>query len=38
MNTHIIDEVAGFYRVITLKPFRRTPGVAFDIFPMEYPA
>ena len=36
MNTHIIDEAAGFYRVITLKPFRRTPGVAFDIFPMEF--
>lgn len=36
MNKHIIDEVAGFYRVIALSPFRRTPGVAFDIFPMEF--
>jgi len=36
MNNHIIDEVPGFYRVITLMPFRHTPGVAFDIFPMQY--
>jgi len=36
MDTHIIEEVAGFYRVIALQPFRHTPGVAFDIFPMQY--
>jgi hypothetical protein len=36
MNDYIIDEVTGFYRVIALAPFRRTPGVAFDIFPMEF--
>jgi len=36
MNDHIIDEIAGFYRVIALVPFRRTRGVEFDIFPMQY--
>lgn len=36
MNDHIIEEIAGFYRVIALAPFRRTPGVAFDVFPMQY--
>jgi hypothetical protein len=36
MNNYCIDEVPGFYRVISLVPFRRTPGVAFDIFPMEF--
>jgi hypothetical protein len=36
MNDHIIDEIAGFYRVIALAPFRRTKGVAFDIFPMQF--
>ena len=36
MNDHIIDEVTGFYRVIALAPFRRTKGVAFDIFPMQF--
>lgn len=36
MNDHIIDEVAGLYRVIALEPFRRTRGVAFDIVPMQY--
>lgn len=33
---YILDEVARFYRVIRLKPFRRTPGVAFDILPMQF--
>jgi len=36
MDEHLIDEIAGFYRVITLVPFRRTPGVSFDIFPMDF--
>lgn len=29
----ILDEEPGFYRVIALKPFRKTEGVAFDILP-----
>ena len=29
----IFDEVKGLYKVIPLKPFRRTPGVSFDITP-----
>lgn len=36
MNTHVIDEVPGFYRIIELKAFRRTEGVSFDIVPMEF--
>ncbi len=36
MDKHIVDEIAGFYRVISLVPFRRTPGVAFDMFPMQF--
>jgi hypothetical protein len=36
MNDQVIDEVAGFYRIIALEPFRRTQGVEFDIFPMQY--
>jgi hypothetical protein len=35
MAKHVIDEVAGFYRIIELKAFRRTEGVSFDIMPME---
>lgn len=30
-----MDEVAGFYKIIELKAFRRTEGVSFDIVPME---
>jgi len=29
----VIEEIAGLYRIIPLKPFRHTPGVAFDIIP-----
>jgi len=36
MPKHIVDEVPGLYRVIALKPFRRTPGVSFDLVPMEH--
>jgi len=32
----ILDEVAQFWRIITLKPFRKTEGVSFDILPMRY--
>lgn len=32
----IVEEVPDFYRVIALTPFRRTKGVRFDIFPMEF--
>ncbi|HWR12141.1 MAG TPA: hypothetical protein VN445_09980 [Rectinemataceae bacterium] len=32
----ILDEVEGFWRIITLKPFRKTEGVSFDILPMKY--
>lgn len=28
-------EVAGLYKIIPLKPFRRTEGVSFDILPMD---
>lgn len=27
----VIEEVEGLYRIIELKPFRKTPGVSFDI-------
>ena len=30
---YIIEEVKGFYKIIKLKEFRRTPGVDFDILP-----
>jgi hypothetical protein len=29
----IIEEVPGFYRIVSLTPFRRTPGVFFDNVP-----
>jgi len=32
----IVAEEEGFWRVIKLAPFRRTPGVYFDIVPMEF--
>jgi len=32
----ILDEVDQFWRIITLKPFRKTEGVSFDILPMKY--
>lgn len=35
MEQNIVAEVPGFYRIIALKPFRRTQGVAFDLVPME---
>ena len=31
----VIKEVERFYRIIALKPFRRTPGVYFDFVPRE---
>ena len=36
MENVMIVDMPGFYRVIALKPFRKTEGVAFDIVPMEY--
>jgi hypothetical protein len=33
---HIVAQEEGFWRVIKLVPFRRTPGVYFDIVPMEF--
>jgi hypothetical protein len=36
MAEGIVLEAPGLYRVIALTPFRKTPGVAFDIVPMEY--
>jgi hypothetical protein len=33
---HIVAEEPGFWRVIRLTPFRKTPGVQFDIVPMEF--
>lgn len=32
----IVEEVQNFYRIIALTPFRKTKGVNFDIFPMEF--
>lgn len=32
----VFKEIAGFYRIIPLKPMRRTPGVFFDNVPMEF--
>lgn len=32
----IYDEVERFWRIIRLKPFRKTEGVSFDILPMQY--
>jgi hypothetical protein len=32
----LFDEVPRFWRIIKLRPFRRTEGVAFDILPMDY--
>ncbi|UCE79224.1 MAG: hypothetical protein JSV13_00870 [Nitrospiraceae bacterium] len=34
-RVEIIDEVSGFYRVIALNMFRRTPGVFFDNIPTK---
>ena len=31
----IFEEVKGLYKIIPLKPFRRTPGVFFDIVPCD---
>jgi hypothetical protein len=36
MKNYIVDEVPGFWRIIALKAFRKTEGVSFDIFPMEF--
>jgi hypothetical protein len=36
MADFIVDEVERFWRIIRLKPFRRTEGVSFDILPMKY--
>lgn len=33
---YIHSEKPGFWRILLLKPFRKTPGVSFDIVPMEY--
>ena len=33
---YIVGHEEGFWKVIKLVPFRRTPGVYFDIFPMEF--
>lgn len=32
---NIIEEVKNLYRIIELKPFRKTEGVIFDLFPMD---
>lgn len=34
-RVEIIEEVPGFYKIIALNIFRRTPGVFFDNIPME---
>jgi hypothetical protein len=31
----IVAEIPGFYKVIALKPFRKTEGVSFDILPRD---
>jgi hypothetical protein len=34
-GAEIFDEVPGFYRIIPLNPFRKTPGVIFDNVPVK---
>jgi hypothetical protein len=36
MKNDLIAEVPGLYRIIALKPFRRTEGVTFDLLPMDF--
>jgi len=36
MADRIIEDVKDFYRIIALRPFRKTEGVSFDIVPMEF--
>ncbi len=31
----VIEEIDGLYKIICLKPFRKTPGVAFNIVPKD---
>ena len=33
---NVFAEIPDFYRIIPLKPLRRTPGVSFDNVPMEF--
>jgi len=33
--SNCIEEVPGLYRIIRMNPFRKTPGVRFDLFPMS---
>ena len=35
MQDYIFDEEPGFWRIIKLRPFRKTEGVSFDILPMR---
>jgi len=35
MKSYLFEEVPGFYKIIALRPFRKTEGVSFDIVPME---
>lgn len=35
MAEYIVDEVPGFWKIIKLRPFRKTEGVSFDILPMK---
>ncbi|MCK5682463.1 hypothetical protein KAJ27_00015 [bacterium] len=35
MKTSIIDEVEELYQIISFSKFRETPGVSFDILPLE---
>jgi hypothetical protein len=30
-HEHVLEEVAGLYRIVALRPLRRTPGVRFDM-------
>lgn len=33
--TALISEKKGLYHLVELKPFRKTPGVVFDLYPLE---
>lgn len=33
---YLLDEEARFWRIIKLRPFRKTEGVSFDIVPLEF--
>lgn len=33
--THVIEEVKGLYNIVEMTVFRKTPGVVFDLYPLD---